>query len=702
MSVTAVHVPDMHCGSCVRVLNDALATLPGIERIDENLVRRQLLVTHTGDLQPAALMQRIEAAGFSPTLDTLPASGDTRLLKRLGVAGLAAMQVMMASIALYAGALEGMDADARVLFRWVSLAFCIPVVGYCATPFYVSALGALRAGIAERRWSGAINMDTPIAIAVVVAFTVSVYATHSGVGHVYFDSVAMFVFLLLLARYADSRLKLRLASNADAASALPELDAVPGDVVRVSEGATLGADGELSSATAVLDESVLTGEADWVQARAGDPVYAGTLNAGSPFELTVTATGADTVFAKISALKYAAARSKPALQRWADQVAGVFIPAVLAIAAATFAVWWWLDPAVALPAALAVLVISCPCALSLAVPAALSAAQVSLRRRGVVVTDADVLQRAARVTNAVFDKTGTLTNPEPRVSSVTVLGPWTAERCLQLAASAETGSAHPLARAFSGVGALPVKEIVTTPGAGVEALVEGHRVRVGRRDLVEESTQREPGPEAGDAGDVYLSVDGRVAARFEICQQVREDAAATIDELKDLGLDVEIASGDTRANVGDVASRLGIPFAARMRPDDKLVSAQRIQERDGRCLFVGDGVNDIPAMAGTDVSVAMLHASDLVRGSADVYLFTGTLAPVAHLVRIARRTRRIIAQNVGWAVLYNTLAIPAAAAGLITPWLAAFGMVTSSIGVMLNACRLLGHDRVQRMPEGFE
>ena len=680
MSVTAVHVPEMHCGSCVGKLERALRALPQVSRIDANLVRRQLLVTHSALLDPEALMHTVEGAGFSATLDALPASGDPALLRRLGIAGLMAMQVMMVSLALYFGAAQDMSAELVKALRWVALLFCLPIVAYAAIPFY---RGALTRGI---------NMDTPIALAVSIAFAASAHATLTGTGEVYYDSVAMFVFLLLLARYGDSRLKQRLTKS-DVALPWHTRDLEAGAIVTVGEGELVPADGELLSETASVDEAALTGEAEGVAKVAGNAVFAGTWNVAQPFELRVTATGEATQLARIAARADAVA--KPVTVQWADRVARVFVPAVLLIALTTYLVWLQVAPDRALPAALAVLVISCPCALSLAVPAALSAAQVQLRTLGIAITGGRVLEQLAAITHVRFDKTGTLTEPEPRVASVHVLGAHDAPTCLALAEALEEGSAHPLARAFAARAdhkrAQPGVTQRQTASEGVSGVVDGRNVRVGSAVFcaIPRSQQY------ADA-TVYLSVDGRAAAAFEVRQTLRPDAVAAVEDLKALGLDLALSSGDQVHRCETVAAALGIACSARQSAEDKLQEALRIQKKQGRSLFVGDGLNDLPALAASDVSLAMLHASDLVRAKADAYLFTRRLTAVPAMVRIARATRRVMRQNLLWAAAYNVLAIPAAALGWVPPWLAAAGMVTSSLGVLLNAGRLCQPKPVER------
>lgn len=693
MTVSTFSVSDMHCAVCAGRIRRALAPLVGIRATHINPVRRQVLVDHGADTDPLQILLTIETAGFSPTLTGLD-DHDARqrtLLKRLGVAGFAMMQVMMAAIALYAGAFTGMDAPYERLLQYTSLVFTIPVVCYSAMPFFTGAVTSLTS-------RGGPGMDVPIALAILIAFLVSLHATITGAGEVYYDSVVMFTFLLLGARYIDNRAQRSFDLTGQLLAALPrqalrEIDGTrepvdvalleAGDRVWVDEGTQVPVDGVLQSGPAELDEAVLTGESDWVYRHPGDPVYAGTLNRGAGFSLLATHAFDRSRMADIAALAERAEVGNARITRLADRVARVFVPAVLILSAAAFVGWQLVDPDRALVAALTVLVVSCPCALSLATPAALTAAMTRLRQLGIVLTSSQTLERAAGVDRVFIDKTGTLTVDEPVIEAVDVLAAELEEAaCLKIAAGLQRHSNHPYARAFHHLPARStVTAVSTVTGQGVQGTLDGTTVRIGRAGFA--------GADDHDDRAVYLSIDGAPVARFWLSNRVRPDAREAVRRLERLGALPEMLSGDATERCEALARELGMPFRARQAPEDKLAAIREAQAQGHRVLMLGDGINDVPVLAGADVSAAVLEASDLVKSRADVLLLGRRLAPLADLFHVASATRRVIRQNLFWALTYNTIAVPIAALGYMPPWLAALGMAASSTGVMLNATRLL-------------
>lgn len=709
MTLSTIQIGDMHCASCVARVQQALRDAPGIEATYVNAARRLVLIEHSPDTDPAGLLQRIEDAGFQPSLSRVEADNARQrdLLKRLGVAGLGMMQVMMFAIALYAGAFEGMEDAYRQLLQFASLLFCIPVVFYSAVPFFRSALAARRTGL---------GMDVPVAIAIAMAFSVSLFHTVSGSGEVYYDSVVMFTFLLLLARYVDDRLKTRFDDANGALAALPDTalrladrgervatplaDIEPGARVWVEQGNDVPLDGRVVRGQVVLDESVLTGESEWVRRQAGEPVFAGTSNRGAGFEIEVTAAATDTRIAAIAGLAARAQADKPKVALFADAIARRFVPAVLLLATLTWLVWQFIDPARAFVAALTVLVVSCPCALSLATPAAVTAAMTRLRQSGIVLTRSDALEQAARLDAAIVDKTGTLTVADPELVGIDWLDdrplPLSGDTLVEAAAALERSANHPLARAFAA--AYPhadpdaVSQVRLVPGAGAEGRCHGHEVRVGSAAFCRAGMH--------DDGDraVFLAVDGRPAARFRIQEATRPDAPAAVAGLERAGLAVTMVSGDATERCAALAAELGISYVARQSPETKLQITRDLQRRGCRTLVVGDGINDVPALAAADVAVAVLESSDLVKAQADVLLTSRRLGALVDLVTVSRRAARIIRQNLLWALVYNVTAIPLAACGLMPPWVAALGMAGSSMLVMSNAARLLGRAPVPAEP----
>jgi len=691
MTVSTISVPDMHCSACSSRIRRALGDLVGVQATHFNPTRRQVLVEHDAGVAALDLLRRIEDAGFTPTLTAVEAhdASQKRLLKRLGIAGLAMMQVMMAAVALYAGAFEGIDDAYRRLLEFASLLFCIPVVSYSAMPFFTGAFRAFRTGV---------NMDVPIALAISVAFLVSLTNTLTGSGHVYYDSVVMFTFLLLGARYIDSRLQGRFATTDQALSALPaealrigtgghERIAVaeirPGDRIWVPEGGQLPADGVLRSELAVTDDALLTGESDWLRKATGAALWAGTVNRGPGFEMEAAATSSGSRIADIAALAAKAQLERAPVALLADRIAAWFIPAILCLAATTFVIWQFVDPERALVAMLTVLVVSCPCALSLATPAALTAAMTRLREAGVVLTRSAALEQAADVDIALLDKTGSLTVHEPHVEAVEILAPgWDEARCRALAGALQQHSAHPYASAFPVTGTLAVSDVETLTGQGVSASSDGSPVRIGSAAFC-------GAVGAADDRAVYLAVAGRPVCRFVISDEIRSDAEQSVRCLRRLGVEPVMLSGDAEDRCESVASQLGMRYLARQSPEAKLDYLKAARSKGHHTLMLGDGINDVPVLAGADVSATVVEASDLVKSKADALLLTRRLEPLAELIEVARQTRRITRQNLAWALAYNLVAIPVAAMGFLPPWLAALGMASSSTLVMFNATRIL-------------
>ncbi len=709
MNMTTLNIDDMHCASCTGKIQVALDHLEGVLRLQFNPARRQLVVSHTSSMAAHELIAHIERIGFHPYLsgsdglsvtDCQDGAGGNSgnraddLLKRLGVAGLAMMQVMMVAVALY----SGVDEYRRVL-EFTSLIFCIPVVSYSAMPFFVAAL---------RSATGGLGMDVPIALAIIIAFTSSVVATLSGSGDVYYDSVVMFTFLLLAARYIDLKLKYRVDAQDALMSSLPrqviriiagerdtcdlkELRA--GDTIWVGEGAQIPADGILLSGPAYIDEALLTGE-DIQTVRSGDDtVYAGTYNRGAGVSIRVIAVSDKTRMAAINRMAGEAQISKNAVAQLADRIAGIFIPSVLLLSIVTYLGWKIYDPTQAFSASLAVLVISCPCALSLAIPAALSAAMLRLRQAGVLLKDGKFLELIPAVTDLFMDKTGTLTQPKPGVSGIKVFGEFDAQWCLSVAGALQSYSSHPLAGCFAS-SRLQLDAVKSVPGSGLEAIFAGKPIRIGSAGFCGFGARAETSTEIAEK-NVYLAVGGEPAACFFIDNPLRKNAQEAVKLLTAYGLDVHIVSGDKQDNCETVARALDVKFDAEQSPEDKWKLIEHSKGDHRIIMFVGDGINDLPSLAGADVSVAMLEASDLVKSRADVVLLTTRLGALADLFNIARRTRSITRQNLLWALLYNLLAIPAAAFAFAPPWLAALGMALSSTLVMLNATRLI------RIPHSF-
>jgi Cu2+-exporting ATPase len=709
-------VEGLTCAACGWLINRSLERLPGVLEVSLNSATgRARLVFEPGILPLSRILERIETLGYRVQIQ----SGDgaarragrerRALLTRLAVSGLGMMQVMMFAVALYAGHAQGMDADVRRYLTLVSMLVATPVMLYGGWPYFVNAVRAVRAG--------GITMDVPVSIALTLAYGASVFDTWRGRGEVYFDSVTMFIFFLTVARYVEMIARHRNTEVSDTlAGMLPRLAhrfgpqgmiedvplelVQPGDALQVRAGEIVPADGVLEHGVGAFDESMLTGEALPVHKRSGDRIAAGTLNAGSPARLVVTATGAGTVLSGIVALLNRAHGERPRLTRAADRMASYFLVCVLGIAGLVGVLWALIEPSRAFPATLAVLVVACPCAFSLATLVALASAQTALARRGVLITHPDALERLAHVTRALFDKTGTLTRGTLQIVRTKAHAELSAEQCIALAAALEAGSEHPIARAFANTPGLHARELKVVPGGGVEALIESQRYWLGQRAYALRPRDRNAGEaKMPDDGALILAreqADGtrRTLASFTLEDVLRPEAPQVVAQLQALGIPCEVLSGDAGPAVARVAEACAIDaLASRQTPAQKLERARALEREGEFVAMVGDGINDAPVLGGAAVSVAMSRGSALALASADLILVGDSLEALPEAFTVARRTLAIVRQNLLWAGAYNVSCMPLAALGWIPPWLAALGMSSSSIFVVLNALRLMRTSR---------
>jgi Cu2+-exporting ATPase len=624
-------------------------------------------------------------------------------LARIVVAGLGAMQVMMYAVPAYLAGDGDMSADIALLMRWASLALALPVVFYSAWPFFAGAWRNLRAG--------RLGMDVPVALGVAVAFAASVAATLRGAGEVYFDSVTMFVFLLLLGRYFEILARQRAGGAlSHLARLVPEFAnrlrdfprsleservavaaLAAGEVVLVRPGETFPADGLVAQGVGAASEALVSGEASPVAKSPGSTVIAGSSNLSSPLFVKVTRIGPDTLLSSILRLADHAAAEKPRLIRLADRAVSWFIACVVALAG--LAAWYWTaeDPARALPAFVAVLVATCPCALSLSAPIALTVAVGEFAKGGIVIARSRAVEALATAGDVVFDKTGTLTRGELRLKEVAVLGGSSRERCLAIAAGIEAASEHPIGKALADAArGLGAENIQNFPGVGIEALVEGARYRIGTLRF---AGQLSPGPipdeDPGMDTVVWLGGESGLLASFRLGDEMRREAEEALAMLQAMGVRVHLVSGDGESAVREVAQRLNLPAAeANAEPARKRQYVAELQ-REGRVVaMVGDGINDAPVLAQADVALAMGGGARLAQLRADAVLVSRDLRDLPRAIRQARRTLSIVRQNIAWAFVYNLLVLPLALAGALTPWAAALGMSASSLVVVLNALRL--------------
>jgi Cu2+-exporting ATPase len=562
-------------------------------------------------------------------------------------------------------------------------------------------------------------MDVPVSLGILVAFGGSVHATWSGRGDVYYDSVVMFVFFLLLSRYFEitarkrgaelaerlnqalPAMATRLVSDAgrECQQVVPVIELEPGDRVLVKPGAVIPADGTLESGVCCVSEALLTGESRPLCKARGDGLIGGSINTDNPFTLSVTRVGMETVLAQIMRLLERAQSEKPALTRLADRTAAWFVGGVLMLAALVGLYWWQQAGEAWLPILVSVLVVTCPCALSLATPTALSAATGAMLANGLLTARGNRLETLARCSHVVFDKTGTLTQGTPALGAVHSLAGLDTRRVLAIAAALESRSEHPLGRAIvqaaGDTGTPAVEALENHPGAGISGRVQGRRYFIGNAQFIAAHCREPDDAQAARTADartgirVWLADDERRLALFVLQDSLRPDARATVAALQRAGKQVILMSGDNRVSTAAVAAQAGIDSVhAELRPRDKLEQLQALQRRGAVVAMVGDGINDAPVLAAADVSIAMHGAAQISQASADMILMSEQLTALSGGVRIARRTLAIIRQNLAWAVAYNLIALPVAALGYIAPWTAAIGMSASSLLVVLNALRL--------------
>ena len=704
----------IHCGACIWLIESWLSRQPGIAAANVNFATRRALVTFDPAFATlSSILRAVAAVGYrahpyDPARREALARREARtMLLRMAVALLAMMQVMMFAVPTYI-TVDGVEPAHRRLLEWASLTLTLPAILFCATPFFSGAwrdLRHMRPG-----------MDVPVALGLGAAFVASAWSTWSGAGPVYYDSVTMFIALLLVARYVEQIARRRAGdaiesvAQAGPATALrltawpgsrdvatvaaPAL--APGDFVLVRPGASIPADGDVVEGRASVEEAVLTGESKPRTRTVGEPVLAGSVVRDGVLVLEVTAAGAATRLASIERLVERAGAERPRLARVADRVARWFVAALLCIAALTAFAWWHLDPARALAVTFAVLVVSCPCALSLATPAALAAAAGALARRRVVIARADAVESLARVTHVVFDKTGTLTTGKLTLAKTIVIGATTPAAAIALAASLEAVSEHPIARAIvaaSGASPeMPVAAPRVVAGQGVEGVVAGRMIRLGTFEFVAAlSGAAWPPVAVADpvATMVMLGDAGGVIAVFVLADALRPDARALIARLRELRIVTILLSGDRESTVAAAAAALGIDDArGDALPEDKRAAIAKLQSGGAVVAMVGDGVNDAPSLAQAQVSISLGSATALAQWTADVVVLADALLPIGDAIAHARRTVRIVRENLGWAFAYNVVAIPAAAFGFVTPLLAALGMSVSSLVVVGNALRL--------------
>jgi len=693
----ALSLPTIHCSACIAKVERALADHPGVREARVNLTLKRAQVDADPDVMPQDLIAALDAIGYEAhELDagTIAATQTDKagrdLLMRLAVAGFAAMNVMLLSISVWSGAEDA----TRDMFHWISAAITLPTIAFSGQPFFRNAWAALR--------HGQLNMDVPITLAIVLAVVTSLWETSLSGKHAYFDAALALTFFLLAGRYLDHRTRAIARSAAEELAALevpratvirdgaevqlPVADVVAGDIVAVRPGGRMPVDGEIVSGTSELDRSLLTGETVPVFAAPGQSVSAGEVNLTGPLQVRATAVGAETSLHRMADLVAIAESGRSRYTSLADRAAKLYAPGVHILSALSFLGWYlytW-DVRTALNIAAAVLIITCPCALGLAVPAVTTAASGRLFKRGMLIKHSTALERLAAVDTVVFDKTGTLTEGTPELTN---MGSHS-RADLQIALALAEASAHPLSRALSaaalaaGITPAKVTDLTEVPGYGTQGVWQGLTVRLGRGSWVE-------APQSTVETAAWLSVEGRAPQAFTFSDRLRPGAEQAVRALMDAGKQVFLISGDSTPAVEALANRLGIRhWLAEALPDDKLSRIDQLSQEGRHVLMVGDGLNDTAALAAAHVSISPASALDAARVASDIVLLGGDLSPIAQALDTARAATRRIRENFRIATAYNIIAVPLAVAGLATPLIAALAMSASSITVSLNALRL--------------
>jgi len=689
-------LPGVKCAGCIAKIETGLRPIPGVRSARVNFTSKRVSIDHSSEVTAEALRRAIGELGFdAQSVSTVAPSGDRAesraLLRALAVAGFGAMNVMLLSVSVWAGAAGA----TRDLFHWLSALIAMPTVAYAGQPFFKSAWAALR--------RGRTNMDVPISIGVTLATALSLFETIVGGPHAYFDGAVSLLFFLLVGRYLDCAMRDRardsvtalMRETAPGATILlpgggtawkraAELE--PGMRMLVAAGERFAADGVVEEGGSTVDCSLVTGETLPEALSAGGTAIAGTLNLSHPLTVRVTAAGDRTSLAEIMRMMEAAGQSRSLYVRIADRAARLYAPAVHTLALLSFTGWMiagagWHQ---SLLVAVAVLIITCPCALGLAVPVAQVVAAGALMKRGILIKDGSALERLAEADCVRLDKTGTITRG--RLQSIGSLSLTVDEKRVALALA--RASIHPLSRALAAhlegehVATAPVEDLREYPGLGIDGRLRGARVALGRPSWL--------GAEAGDGATLQVAflAEGDAPKLLRFADEIRVDARDAIQRLGAMGLDPAILSGDRREVVMPVAEALGTPALAELMPADKVDTIALLQAAARRVLMVGDGLNDGPALAAGHVSMAPASATDVGQSAADAIFLGDKLMPVAIAVAAARRTRKVVRQNFALAIGYNLLAVPLAIAGQVTPLIAAAAMSTSSLLVLANALRL--------------
>jgi len=705
---TDLSVPGIHCGGCIQKVETALGALPGVETARVNLSSKRATIRWDGhQASPPPFIETLRGIGYDAHLyDVTADSKDTTLaglLRALAVAGFAASNIMLLSVSVWAGA----DAGTRDLFHWISALIALPALAYSGRVFFRSAWRALR--------HGQTNMDVPISIGVLLAFGLSLYETFHHGAHAYFDASVTLLFFLLIGRTLDHLMRERARTTVKGLARLAARGALVlqhdgtrvylpvneigvGTTVLLAAGERVPVDARVVSGQSDIDRSLLTGESIPVPAIEGTLLQAGTLNLTGPLTIVATAVAEDSFLAEMMRLIEAAESSRSHYRRIADRAARLYAPAVHTTALLTFFGWMIAtgDAHRAITIAIAVLIVTCPCALGLAVPMVQVMAARRLFERGILLKDGGALERLAEIDAVVFDKTGTLTLGQPQLLNAAAIDP----AAMGIASAIAAHSRHPYSRALAIAGhpgavpQLASADVFEHPGSGMEARIGPHRYRLGRAAWALAASA--PVAIETEGASAILARDGELLASFRFEDRLRADAAAAVNELRGNGLAVEVLSGDRGETVQRIAEAIGARHSANVLPAGKVARVAEIEASGHHVLMVGDGLNDAPALAAAHASMAPASAADIGRNAADLVFLHESLAAVPQAVAIARNAARLVQQNLALAVGYNLIAVPIAVLGYVTPLVAAVAMSSSSVIVIANALRLRGAKRKRR------
>jgi len=696
-SEVTLSLEGVSCAACAWLIEKQVSSQDGVYGIRVNTTtNRALLSWDNTKTKLSELLSAIHTLGYKAApfeADQQEAAYHRSMknyLYRLGVAGLATMQVMMLAVALYLEVFGNLEPEFKHYFRWVSLIFATPVLLYSALPFYINAWRSIK--------GRTLGMDVPVSIALLFAYIASLVATVTEQGEVFFESISMFTFFLLLGRFLEMRARRKAAAaSGNLLKLVPAMamtldgEQIPvktlkvGDKIRVLPGEHIPADGIVLSGRVHIDESMLTGESIHVVKNQGDSVFAGTLNGDESFELEVKSSKADSVISNIVRLQDEAQLSKPRIAEIADIVARYFVAVILIISFGTWLYWHQTKPEDAFWIMLSVLVATCPCALSLATPTAITCSTSRMGNFGILLRKGHVFETLCKVNHLIIDKTGTLTEGDIRISQTETYAELNKDTCLQIAASLEQHANHPIAKAFKAFESddIKVESVNNVIGSGITGEWDGHKVAIGSSEFILGQEQND------QSNGIYLSLDDKHIATFVYEDPIRKESIEFIQKFKEAGIKTTLLTGDSLVNAKPVAEEIGITdIVANAKPEDKLAYLNSRDDKD-ITMMVGDGINDAPILAGAHLSVAMGGGTDVAKASADMVLLGDKLDRLLQSRKLALKTRKIIRENLAWSLGYNLLILPLAVAGLVAPYIAVVGMSASSIIVVSNSLRLL-------------